>query len=332
MRLAPQDRITAMLAAPWAAATPRLSWAAVSASIGGGGGWFYDLLRKAGVSRSLAHTLVEFVLRPLEVVLVVFVAWLFGRYGGRAVRRVVARLGQGGANRSHSARAGARLQTTAAVSANVWRFLVLVLAVAIILGMLGIDLTPLLASATIIGATIGFGAQQAVRDYLSGFLLTIEDQFGIGDAVSVNGVTGTVEDVSLRVTKIRVADGSLVYLPNGDIRLLANTSRGWAKAVVEVDVPIGSSEALERSIEVVTEAAQRVAEQAPAAAGCTQAPEVLGLVATDGNSGKLRVMLRTNHGHRLSMERALRSTIVGELADAGLWSDPAPGEAGPGAP
>jgi moderate conductance mechanosensitive channel len=309
---------------PRALAGTHLSWAIGTASIGGSGGWFYDLLRKAGVSRSLAHTLVEFVLRPLEVVLVVVIAWAVGRYGGRVVRRLVARVGQSGAQRSHSARAAARLQTTAAVSANVWRFIVAIFAVAIVLGMLGIDLTPLLASATIIGATLGFGAQLAVRDYLTGFLLTIEDQFGIGDTVSVNGITGTVEDVTLRVTKVRVPDGSLVFVSNGDIRLLSNTSRGWAKAVVEVDVPIASSEDLERSIEVVTDAAKKVAEQAPQTAGCTQPPEVLGLVATDGNFGKLRVMLRTNHSHRASMERTLRSTVVGELADAGLWSEPTP--------
>ncbi len=308
---------------PRALPTPHLSWAIGSlASIGGSGGWFYDLLTKAGISHSLAHTLVEFVLRPLEVVLVLVLAWVIGRYGGRVVRRLVARVGQPSAHRSHSARAAARLQTTAAVSANVWRFIVAIFAVAIILGMLGIDLDPLLASATIIGATLGFGAQLIVRDYLSGFLLTVEDQFGIGDSIAVNGISGTVEDVSLRVTKVRVSDGSLVYVPNGDIRLLSNTSRGWAKAVVEVDVPIGSSEDLERSIEVVTEAAKKVGEEAPAAAGCTQPPEVLGLVATDGNFGKLRVLLRTNHSHRATVERTLRSTVVGELADAGLLSEP----------
>jgi small conductance mechanosensitive channel len=207
--------------------------------------------------------------------------------------------------------------------ANVWRFAIAIGAIGIILEMLGINLTPLLASATVIGATLGFGAQSLVRDYLSGFLLTIEDQFVIGDSISVNNVTGTVEDLSLRVTRVRVADGSLVYVPNGDIRQLANASRGWAKAVVEVAVPIESAAELARATEVVTEAADRIANEAPAAAGCTQPAEVLGLVATDGNNGTLRVMLRTNHGHRATIERTLRGAIVGALADAGLLTPPA---------
>jgi small conductance mechanosensitive channel len=302
--------------------TPHLSWAIpIPASIGGNGGWFYDLLHRAGLSSSLAHNLVEFVLRPLEVVLVVLVAWVVARLGGRAVRGLVTKMGS---RRATTPRAVARVQTAAAVIANAWRFVIAVFAIAIVLGMLGINLTPLLASATIIGATLGFGAQMAIRDYLSGFLLTVEDQFGIGDTISVNTVTGTVEELTLRVTRVRVADGSLVFLPNGDIRQLANSSRGWAKAVVEVVVPITSAESLARITEVVTEAAQRVGSETSAAAGCTQAPEVLGLVATEGASGTIRVMLRTNHTHRSVIERALRGAIAGALADAGIWSATSP--------
>ena len=309
---------------PRALPTPHLSWVIPSpASIGGSGGWFYDLLRKLGVSRSVSHTLVEFVLRPLEIVLVVAVAWVIARLGARAVRRLVERMGSPARHRGTSPRATSRVSTNAAVLANAWRFAVAVATIGIILEMLGINLTPLLASATVIGATIGFGAQSLVRDYLSGFLLTIEDQFVIGDSISVNNVTGTVEDLSLRVTRVRGADGSLVYVPNGDIRQLANASRGWAKAVVEVAVPIESAAELARATEVVTEAADRIANEAPAAAGCTQPAEVLGLVATDGNNGTLRVMLRTNHGHRATIERTLRGALVGALADAGLLTPPA---------
>ncbi len=293
-------------------------------AIGGNQGWFYDLFRKAGVSPSVAHTLVEFVVRPLEVVLVGVCAWLAARYGAKVLRRVVLHMGAQAATLSASPRAGSRVSTNAAVMANAWRFLVAVVAAAIVLGMLGIDLTPLLASATVIGATIGFGAQALVRDYLSGFLLTVEDQYVIGDTIAVNGITGTVEDLSLRVTRVRSVDGSLVYVPNGDIRQLTNRSRGWAKAVVEVDVPIRSAADLSLATEVVTEAARALVAAAPPAAGCTQEPEALGLVSTSGDSGTLRVLVRVNHGHRAALERELRAAMVGALADAHLW----PGSAG----
>ena len=92
--------------------------------------------------------------------------------------------------------------------------------------MLGINLTPLLASATIIGATLGFGAQQIVRDYFSGILMTMEDQFNVGDSVTVGGVTGVVEEVTMRLTRFRGVDGTIYVIPNGDIRLVGNLSRG----------------------------------------------------------------------------------------------------------
>ena len=99
------------------------------------------------------------------------------------------------------------------VVANVWRFFVFVVAGAIVLGMLGINLTPLLASATIIGATLGFGAQQIVRDYFSGILMTMEDQYNVGDSVLVGGVTGVIEDVTMRLTRFRSVDGTLYVDP-----------------------------------------------------------------------------------------------------------------------
>ena len=131
------------------------------------------------------------------------------------------------ANRSGSTRAGARVATMSGVVANVWRFFVFVVAGAIVLGMLGINLTPLLASATIIGATLGFGAQQIVRDYFSGILMTMEDQYNVGDSVTVGGrCTGVVEEVTMRLTRFRGADGTIFIIPNGDIRLIGNLSRG----------------------------------------------------------------------------------------------------------
>ena len=131
------------------------------------------------------------------------------------------------------------------VVANVWRFFVFVVAGAIVLGMLGINLTPLLASATIIGATLGFGAQQIVRDYFSGILMTMEDQYNVGDSVTVGGVTGVVEDVTMRLTRFRGVDGTIYVIPNGDIRLIGNLSRGWARAVVDLTLPGAAAADLE---------------------------------------------------------------------------------------
>jgi len=138
-----------------------------------GGGWLYHLLVKLGVSPDTATTVTDLVIRPLSILVVILVATMSG------------------------------------VVANVWRFFVFVVAGAIVLGLFGINLTPLLASATIIGATLGFGAQQIVRDYFSGILMTMEDQYNVGDSVTVGGVTGVIEDVTMRLTRFRGVDGTI---------------------------------------------------------------------------------------------------------------------------
>ena len=294
----------------------------------GGGGWLYDLMTKAGVSSSAAHTTVEFVFRPLEVVLVIAVAALIARYGARLIRRALGRVVQRAADRSTSARAGARSLTVVALIANLWRFFVAVVAIATILGMLGIDLTPLLASATVIGATIGFGAQSLVRDYLSGILLTVEDQFGIGDTINVNDTVGVVEDLSLRVTRIRGSDGTVWYLPNGDIRKLANTSRGWAKAVVDLPIAPAAAARLREVEDSLADAARLVGRRPAFAASTTEPPEVLGMTDAATDTCSVRVALRTSPVQRDALQRALREDLVARLVRLGVWPGLGPPAAG----
>ena len=332
---APADRISGVApllpTPPGSPGTHPAPLAGIVATSTAGGGWLESLLEKAGVSPSSAHTAVQFIARPLEVVLVLVIGALVARYGAKAVRRALGRLAAQATSRRGSTRAGARMATVGALVANVWRFAVLVVAVAIVLGMLGVDLAPLLASATLIGATIGFGAQSLVRDYLSGILLTMEDQFGIGDTLTVGGTTGVVEDLTLRVTRLRAPDGSLWYVPNGDIRTLGNGSRGWARAIVDVPVPAGPTDALERAKSSVAAAARQVAEQLgdPSA---TEPPDVVGVVAADASTCTLRVALRTSPGRRTAAERALREAVVARLVADGVWAigdGPATGPAPP---
>ena len=288
-----------------------------------GGGWLYDLLTKAGVDPSTARSVVEFVIRPLEILLVVVLAALVAHYGAKGIQRVFGRVARQATERSGSSRAAARMATVVALLSNVWRFFIAIIAVFIILGMLGIDLTPLLASATVIGATIGFGAQSLVRDYLSGILLTMEDQYGIGDTISVNDTTGVVEDLSLRVTRLRAGDGSIWYLPNGDIRRLGNRSRGWAKAFVDVPAQPGGAEHLTKVIDAVAAAAREVAQRPQFSPSCTEPPEVLGIVETTDDHCTVRVGLRTVPTQRDAVERALREAAVARLSAEGLWPEPA---------
>jgi len=294
-----------------------------------GGGWLYHLLTKFGVSPNTASTVTDLIIRPLSILFVVGVALLVAHLGARAIRRVLERVANQAASRSGSQRAGARVATMSGLVANVWRFFVFVVAGAIVLGLLGINLTPLLASATIIGATLGFGAQQIVRDYFSGILMTMEDQYNVGDSVTVAGVTGVVEEVTMRLTRFRSVDGTLYIVPNGDIRLIGNLSRGWARAIVDLTLPGATAADLDAVRRVVAEAAHSVASTPEFAAHCTEPPNLVGLLTADAGTITIRVMLLTVPSQRDSLTRALREETLTALAKAALW----PAEvAPPGAP
>jgi small-conductance mechanosensitive channel len=289
-----------------------------------GGGWLYDLLTKFGVGHDTAQTVTDLIVRPLAVLLVVLVALLVARYGGKAIKRVLQRLADQATARSDSHRAGARVATLSGLMANIWRFFVFVISIAIILGMLGVNLTPLLASATIIGATLGFGAQLIIRDYFSGFLLTVEDQYSVGDSVTVDTITGVVEEVTMRITRLRGLDGTVYFVPNGDIRLVANTSRGWARAVVELTLPGTSATDLDGVRQLLEEAARRVADQPAFAAHTTVPPEIVAFVKADVATMTLRVTLHTVHSQRDALTQALREEAIATLAKADRWPGPLP--------
>ena len=176
---------------------------------------------KFGVSPNTASTVTDLIVRPLEILLVVVIALLVARYGSKVIRRFLQKVADQAATKRGSDRAGARVTTMSGLVANVWRLFVFVVTGGIVLGMLGINLTPLLASATIIGATLGFGAQQIVRDYFSGIIMTMEDQYNVGDSVTVGGVIGVVEEVTMRLTRFRGVDGTIDPSPT--------VTSGWSE-------------------------------------------------------------------------------------------------------
>src|SRR5215210_375243 len=101
-------------------------------------------------------------------------------------------------------------------------------------GELGLQLGPLLAGAGIVGVAVGFGAQNLVRDFLSGIFMLIEDQYGLGDVIDAGPAAGQVEAISLRTTRLRDAEGVVWHIPNGEIQRVGNKSQQWSKAVLDI--------------------------------------------------------------------------------------------------
>lgn len=274
-------------------------------------GWLYDLLRWAGVAAPTAAHVQQVLLKPLSLILVVLVAFLAGWLGNRFIRHWIGSAVRRAASRADSPRAERRALTLTAMVANIWRVVVAIVAFFVALGTIGVNLTPLLAGATIVGATIGFGAQSMVRDLLAGFLLTVEGQFDIGDTIEVADTKGVVEDLTLRVTRLRAPDGAVWFVPNGDIRRLGNKARGWGRATVDVAVPPGTG--VDRLLGALGDAAEAVHGDPRYAEACLEAPVVWGVVATDVESITARVTMRTRAEDRDRVERAVRQEAVRRL-------------------
>lgn len=202
-----------------------------------------------------------------------------------------------------------------------------ILALLIILGEFGVNLAPLIAGAGIAGVALGFGAQTLVRDGLSGFFILWENQFGLGDSVeaytTAGVISGRIEALTLRVTSIRMFDGTLNYIPNGNIQVIANKSRGWARAIV--DVRVTYDEDVDRVRALLEEVFEEVRKSQPER--ISSGPEVLGIQTMASDALVIRVIADCVLGGKAEVERMLRERIAARFADAKIRVPVSPGVA-----
>jgi small conductance mechanosensitive channel len=180
----------------------------------------------------------------------------------------------------------------------------------------------LIAPATVLGAALGFGAQQVVKDLLAGFFIIVEKQYGFGDLVSltVAGINaearGTVENVTLRVTRLRSSEGELFTIPNGLIVKTVNLSKDWARAVV--DIPVSTSTDLNRVNEVLHEVCDHALDNPLLGELLLDAPTLMGLESIEVDTITLRMVARTLPGKQFEAGRQLRLLVIRALGRAGI--------------
>jgi moderate conductance mechanosensitive channel len=204
--------------------------------------------------------------------------------------------------------------------------LIWTLAVLLILGNVGVNLGPLLASAGVAGVALGFGAQSLVRDTLSGFFILLENQFGVGDIIdartSAGVVSGKVESLTLRITTLRAYDGTLHVIPNGNVVLVSNKSRGWARAIVDVQVAYGQD--VQKVREALDDLFEELRTEPAMRDWLMNGPSVLGLETLAGSGQVIRVVAETRPSKRADTERVLRERITARLTQRGIQISPAP--------
>jgi small conductance mechanosensitive channel len=207
-----------------------------------------------------------------------------------------------------------RATTIGSVLKSMSTFLIYGIAFVEILSELGFQLAPIIASAGVLGVAIGFGAQNLVRDFLSGMFMMLEDQYGVGDVVDLGGATGTVEAVGLRITTLRDIKGTVWYMRNGEVLRVGNSSQGFAVAVV--DVPLSYRADIDLATSVITEAISAAVAESPLSDLVLGPPEVLGVESVTPEGILLRLTAKVRPGKQWAVQRALRQHIIAALEEA----------------
>ena len=282
----------------------------------------------------LAATADTVIVKPAKVLLILLLAFVVNRLVGRAIKRFVRGLkGEKvqrrlGSLREHAPaalvdtgpvttlRSVQRAETIGALLRSISAFGVWVIAALMVLGEMGLALGPLIAGAGIAGIALGFGAQNLVRDFISGIFMLVEDQYGVGDVIDAGPATGTVEAVSLRTTRLRDVHGVVWHIPNGQIDRVGNKSQQWSRALLDFDV----------SYDTDVDAAGDLIERTIVAAWNSdkwnkvilEEPEVWGVENLGSDGVTIRVAVKTLPGEQFAVARHLRARIKAAFEEAGI--------------
>lgn len=294
-------------------------------------GFFCREVFDATENRSLAEIADFMIGKPLTILAILAGAWIVNRLLKRSVKRTLRAMHSGavreriGAVRRRtpnalletevtSLRAEQRITALTSVLRSVLTFVIFLIAGFLILGEIGLEIGPLLAGAGIIGVALGFGAQSLVKDFLSGLFILVEDQFGVGDIVDLDQQTsGTVEAVSLRTTRLRAVDGTVWYVPNGDISRVGNKSQHWSRALLDIDVAYETD--IEHAKSVIKQVADGLWQERD---DIIEEPEVWGVETLGPNSVVIRLVVKTLPSDQYAVSRELRQRLKAEFDAEGI--------------
>jgi small conductance mechanosensitive channel len=268
----------------------------------------YDNLLSTNIRQSL-----ETVPIKAADVITILVFFLLVRYvANRSIDRVMKSLAAR-ASAEVSSAAAARVRTLGSLLKSTIFYVLVLVAIIMLLDTLNVDTKPILTAAGVLGVAIGFGAQKFVKDMLAGFFIVLEDQYGVGEYVTIGTVTGTVVELGMRATKLRDDVGKIVFISNGDITMVTNHSRGPMEAIVDFSVIPGAD--LERVRSIIDAAGLEVATGTK---GVLTPPKAGGIVEMDGVKITIRVTGGVSPGCGFDVQNALREAVLFKFEEQGI--------------
>ncbi|MGB3693966.1 MAG: mechanosensitive ion channel family protein [Spirulinaceae cyanobacterium] len=209
-----------------------------------------------------------------------------------------------------------RISTISRVTKGIATITCLAAGIVVALAWLGVDIAPLLAGAGIIGVALSFASQNIIKDALNGFFIILEDQFAVGDVITVGDVGGLVENMNLRITQLRDAEGRLITVPNSEIKIVANHSNGWSRA--DVSLPISYRTDVDKAIAIVNQVAQDMDADEVWQEQILEPPQVLGVDGFGDRGVILRIWLKTQTLKQWDVAREYRRRLKIALDEAGI--------------
>lgn len=271
--------------------------------------------RIASLRESYGRNLRAGAVRTLvEILIIPVLAWALVRFSRRLAGRIEARtLAEPGADTPVAEK---RLKTLVKVASASVAVVIWVIASIYVLSRLGVDVTPIVASASVVGIAVAFGAQALIKDFFSGFFILMENQYTLGDVVDVGGVSGLVERITLRVTVLRDGEGAVHYIPHGTVSRVANKTQDWSRVLM--DVTVGYREDPDRVTKVLEDVTRRLREDGFWGPRMLDQGIVLGVEALADSAVNYRLLVKTRPGKQWDLARELRRRIKKRFEDEGI--------------
>jgi|YelNatPaOPRAMG01_1025707.scaffolds.fasta_scaffold09638_8 small-conductance mechanosensitive channel len=255
-------------------------------------------------------TVTKFIDGSVKIIVFVCLYLLVKRIAGRLIDSGLTRLEKRQPNIPSAGYAN-RLQTMKGLMKSLLNYLLLFILILMILKTLGADITGIVTTVGVSGLAIGLGAQKLVKDIISGFFLLVEDQFEVGEYVTIGALSGVVTEIGMRITRLRDDTGGLIIIANGDISTVINHSRSPVESFL--DVAIANVTDLEKAREVIDSVGERLFKEDPA--GLFKPPKAMGVVAVDGAKTTLRVAISANPVQGMKEQIRVREALYKALLE-----------------
>ncbi len=258
-------------------------------------------------ARAALDQLPHVVVRLILAIGVLIVGLIILKIGKFVIRKMVLRRHRKNMTAVHKA------DTRRSIIGSIFNYLMFFVMATVILRLFGVDVTSILAAAGVVGVAVAFGAQTLVKDILSGLFIWGEGSLSVGDVVTINDMSGTVESISIRTTTIRNYNGNLCVIPNGDIRTLTNMSRSFKRAIVNVPCPYEENQ--ERLVAMIREEMEIAAHEIE---GIKTVPEVMSIISFDTHAVMLQIAVPCPVGEHWRIERDIRTRVKARFDREGI--------------